>query len=426
MNQSPLPQWSLASLVIASMIGAAVFTTSGFAIADLGDPRWVMVAWVIGGVIAICGAISYGQLARLLSENGGEYLYLSRFVHPGLGFVAGWVSFLAGFTGAGALAALAFEAYAWGASGPPVGVPRGTLAIGLVVFCTIAHAFHTRRGALSQNILVTTKLLLIAVFIVWSLTCWDRWQISTAPLPALPRSNVLSLATSVMWISLSYCGFNAAIYVAGEAEHGWHDISGAMIKATLAVTLLYLLLNTIFVFGPAPDQIAGKENVASIAAQAIGGTRLAILVRVAICLGLASSVSSTVMAGPRVYAKMASDGVFPTWFDSEISPPTRSVLLQGIAIIVVVTVASLQDLLSYLSLTLSLCSAATVGILLLRRSGGEAISKIGSIAAWFYVLATCVIIGLAAWDRPDKAIATVITLASGAIVYWCMEWSHAE
>lgn len=413
-----LGQGSLATLVIASMIGAGVFTTSGFAIADLGDPRIVMLAWAIGGVIAIAGAISYGQLARLLTDNGGEYLFLSRFVHPAAGFIAGWVSFLAGFTGAGALAALAFETYALGENGAHSWLPPGTVAILLVAGCTFAHAFHTERGATSHNTLVVLKLLLIGLFIAWSLTTLPRWHVMTTELPVIERVDVFTLATSVMWISLSYCGFNAAVYVGREAKQGWPDIAGAMIKAAIGVTLLYLVINAVFVFGPPPELIAGKQNVAEVAADAIGGNTLSTIVRIAICLGLASSVSSTVMAGPRVYAKMAGDGVFPKWFDDDLSPPTRTVLLQGIAIAIVVSIASLQDLLEYLSLTLSLCSAATVAVLLIRRRRGNPISRSGIVAAWFYVVATCLIIALAAWHRPDNAIATVVTLVSGGVLYW--------
>src|SRR5688572_33409620 len=94
------------------MIGAGIFTTSGFALGDLGSANRVMAAWVVGGVIALSGALSYGGLVRRMTESGGEYLFLSRLIHPVAGFIAGWVSLLAGFTGAIAFAARAFETYA--------------------------------------------------------------------------------------------------------------------------------------------------------------------------------------------------------------------------------------------------------------------------------------------------------------------------
>lgn len=417
-TRGTLSQSSLAAIVVASMVGAGVFTTSGFAIADLGSAHWVMLAWAVGGLIAVCGAISYGQLARLLIDNGGEYLYLSRYVHPAVGFVAGWVSFLAGFTGAGALAAITFESYALPEASRPTWMPEGSLAIGAVLLATAAHAFHTLRGARGHNLLVLIKLLLIGAFIIFAFCTLPRWHGVSADAQTIATPSVFVFATSVMWISLSYCGFNAAIYVAAEAKGGWSDVSGSMVKSAVAITLLYLLLNSIFLYGPPPDSIAGQPNVAEIASRSIGGNSLATLVQVAICLALASSVSSTILAGPRVYAKMAQDGVFPKWFASEVSPPTRSVLLQGIAIAIVVSFSSLQGLLGYLGLTLSLCSAATVGILLFDRHRDFVMTDFGKLFCWAYVLATCVIASLAAWNRPGQTTATIITFLSGILVYY--------
>ena len=105
--------FSLVCLVIANMVGAGVFTTSGFALADLGSPGRVVAAWLVGGVFALCGALRYGGLVKRMSESGGDYLFLSRVIHPVAGFIAGWVSLLAGFTGALAFAALVFESYAF-------------------------------------------------------------------------------------------------------------------------------------------------------------------------------------------------------------------------------------------------------------------------------------------------------------------------
>ena len=93
------------------MLGAGVFTTSGFAIGDLGSPVYVLLAWFLGGLLALCGAISYGALSKLMPVSGGEYYFLSRSIHPLAGFIAGWISLLAGFTGAIALAALAFDGF---------------------------------------------------------------------------------------------------------------------------------------------------------------------------------------------------------------------------------------------------------------------------------------------------------------------------
>ena len=411
---------ALSMLVAASMIGAGVFTTSGFALADLGSTSLVMCAWIVGATLAISGAISYGMLADHITESGGEYLFLSRFVHPAAGFVAGWVSLLAGFTGAGAYAATAFESYALPAAARPTWLPEGSLAIVLVIGATAMHALNTRRGAISQSSLVAIKLSLLALFITYSLIVMPTWSGGgTLPIEKRsPWSSVGSFATSVMWISLSYSGFNAAIYVAGEAKDGARGVKQAMWKGTILVTVFYLLLNTIFLYAPDVSSIAGQQDIAAIAASKVGGAQLAWLVRIIVCTGLATSVSSILMAGPRVYAKMAKDGLFPRYFDAPKPPPTRSVLLQGAAIIVVVLMTGLRDLLSYLGLTLGISAACTVATLFFARQTGDKASqpsKSRYIIAGYYTTGTLVLAALAAWNRPAEALATLATILAGVI-----------
>jgi len=429
-SQKPLDRLALTALVIASMIGAGVYTTSGLALHDLRHPWLVLLAWLVGACIAICGAIGYSLLVEKLTENGGEYLYLSRFVHPAAGYMAGWVSLLAGFTGAGAYAAVAFEAYALPDDLRPPWLPPKTLALALVAAATLTHAFNTRRGAANQNRIVLLKLGLLAALIVIAYVMMGRWQ-GGAPLATtakMPAVGLLTFATSVMWISLSYCGFNAAIYVAEESKRGASAITFAMLIGTITVTVIYLLLNAFFVFAPKPLQIAGQEDVAAVAASVVGGVWFEHAVRIAICIGLISSVSSVLMSGPRVYAKMASDGYLPRLFVSHASPPTRSVVTQGILVAVVVCFSTLQGLLSYLGMTLALCAAATVGTLFLpwvKRASRSTdspgrptrVNLLRHAAALLYVVATLVIAGLAAWNKPIEGAAAAGTLCLGGIVY---------
>lgn len=446
-SEKPLSPTSVTFLVVASMIGAGVYTTSGFAIADLGDARLVMVAWAIGGLIAICGAVSYGLLAHQIAENGGEYLYLSRRFHPAAGFVAGWISIVAGFTGAGALAALTFEAYLFPAetdlaaglllqSEPSAGessaggfFPRGSVAVALTATWTMLHCFRIGPGRIGQNILVAVKLGLIVVFVGVSLVHIDKWQGLDSLAAALPTPDRpgpshlwLAMAGTLTWISLSYSGFNAAIYIAGESSGGGSSVSRSMILATAVVTGFYLMINAVFVFGPPYQIIAGKQDIAAIAAQWIGGDQLAILVRGIICIGLASSVSATLMAGPRVYAKMASDGLLPACFDSPNPPPTGSVVVQGIAIMVMILSTRLQSLLSYLSLTLAISAAVTIALCCYRdlsfRRGWIVLFR--SVAVGVYVAGTLLSATIAGIHRPWEAVTSIATIAIGLAIYFLL------
>jgi APA family basic amino acid/polyamine antiporter len=416
---------TLTSLVIASMIGAGVFTTSGFALGDLGTPGRVMLAWLVGGGVALCGAVSYGALARRMTESGGEYLFLSRAIHPLLGFLAGWVSLLAGFTGAIAFAATALEAYALPDTARPPWLPHDALATLVVVGAGVAHGWRVQRGALSHNVVVFAKLGLIAAFLLYALLRSPAllWQGGAVIAPSESRPPPFSLsafAVTSMWISLSYSGFNAAVYVAGEARTADVTVPRAMVVGTLVVTALYLALNAIFVYVPRPEAIVQQKDVAARAAFALGGEPLALAVRVIIVLALLTSVSAMVMTGPRVYARMAEDGVFPALFRLRRDVPRAAVTLQVILAVIVIWIAELQELLSYLGFLLSLSAAATVASLFVLRwrEGAQRIAIPGyPLTPGCFVLCTLGFAGLAALRRPLEPIVGVATIAVGIVLY---------
>ncbi|MEX2480528.1 MAG: APC family permease [Gammaproteobacteria bacterium] len=417
---------TLTAIVIANMIGAGVFTTSGFTLAALHTPQRVLAAWLIGGVLALCGALSYGALARRITGSGGEYLFLSRAVHPAAGFVAGWVSLLAGFTGAIAFAAHAFEAYLLPLISVPAGWPAGWLAVTVIVLAGFAHGVTARPGAVAQNVLVGVKFALLCGIVVYAFafapaTAWQGGPLLGADGDVAPLS-WSALALSVMWISLSYSGFNAAVYVAGEVAQARRLVPRALLLGTLLVTALYLALNAVFVYVPAPALIAGSEDVAAHAAHALGGRPLANLVRLVIALALLTSVSSMIMIGPRVYAQMAADGVLPHWFHKAGQVPRRAVALQVVLAVLVVMIAKLEVLLSYLGFTLTLSTALTVASLFVLRARDGAVRVPVPGYPWvpgFYVVTTLACALLAAAHRPLEALVGLLTIGCGLLAWRC-------
>ncbi|MCA9049781.1 MAG: APC family permease [Planctomycetaceae bacterium] len=394
---------SLTSLVVASMVGTGVFTTSGYTLAAVGTPGRVLLCWMAAGVIACCGAVAYGRLAALIPQSGGEYLYLSRNVHPMAGFLAGWTSLVAGFSGAIATAAVAFESYAVPETVRPEWLPQDAVAVLLVVLCGLLHARSAYHGSLFQNVVVFVKLLTLGVFVIIVLTKLPTHQwhwTQTDNTPETTRDVISAMAVSLVWISLSYAGFNAAIYVASESADAAALIPKSLLIGTVGVTCGYIVLNAVFVTSVPASQMASQDAVAAIAAGAVGGRRLEFLIRLAVSLGLLTSVSAMIMAGPRVYSQMADDGVFPEVFGSRAGGIPKSVLLQtviaaGLILIQRVLVeigwitSSLLGLLSYLGTTLSVSSAACVATLYLPNVRRRMLrSVVVDIAAGFYVTAT--------------------------------------
>lgn len=421
----PLGLPSTTSLVVASMIGAGVYSTSGFALADLGSRYLVITAWGLAGLVALCGAISYGALAREIGESGGEYVFLTRRVHPLAGFLAGWVSLLAGFSGAIAFAALALESYTLPVL--PWELPPGWLAAVVIAGCVLLHALHVRFGAGMQNSLVALKL-----FALVGLVLYGTWCIAFSEAIDLERGEArwswLAFANTLTWISLSYSGFNAAVYVFDEVDKPDKTVPRSLVWGTLLVTVLYLAVNAMALWSGPVEQIAGKEDVVAVAAGLLGGRGFAAFARAVIIASLATSVSAMVMSGPRVYAKMAADRLFPVPLPSGDKSMTAAVLLQGGLAMALVFLATLRELLDYLGFMLSVSAAGAVATLFViaHREGEHFKRPYGyPFTPAFFVGATLLFGTMTALRRPGScATAAAATIASGCLLYAWLRWNE--
>lgn len=407
---------SATALVVASMIGAGVFTTSGFALADLGSPARVLSAWAVGGVTAACGALCYGALGRALPESGGEYTYLARTLHPLAGFLAGWVSLLAGFTAPIAAAALGLQAYL--ASSFELGGDPRWIGTGAILGAGALHGLRLAPGVAAQNAAVALKLALILVFVV--LGAWRLAPTLAAPTAPPAAFDPGAFAVALVWISFAYSGWNAAGYVAGEVREPERNLPRALLLGTGLVTLAYLALNAVFVFAAPSAELAGKPEIGALAAEALGGPGLRRFLTLIVALALFTSVSSMVMAGPRVYARMAADGLFPRALAFTGDAPGRAVALQVALSIAVVWIADLRELIGYCGFTLGLCAAAAVlGLLRLRRRLGAARVPIPGfpLVPAVYLAMTLFASGYMAVREPVKAGLGLATVAVGWAAY---------
>lgn len=404
------------------MIGSGVFVTSGFSLGDLRSPALVVLAWIVAGCIAIAGALSYGKLIRLMPESGGEYLFLSRAFHPMFGFIAGWVSMFAGFSAAIAIAALAFEEYALQIElVADFKLLPGVIAVSAVVLAALLHGIKVKLGAAAQNIAVGSKIFLLLAFLAYAAFKLEPSAIKNElePISGLPLAT--AFCTQLMWIALSYMGFNAAVYIADEVEDAESRIPNALLLGTTIVVILYVSLNFVFVYSTDSANLAGQKVVAGIAAQSLGGAAFKSLFIAIILVALFTSVTSMMMAAPRVYAKMADEGMLPGIFRFQNETPIYSIVLQTVLACVIVFMTDLKNLLGYLGVTLSLCAAASVSTLFLPRFWrGQ--SPYFLIAPLFYVVATLLAVFMTVWYNPftggEKSVyAAFITFGVGVVLY---------
>jgi len=406
---------SASALVVATMIGTGIFTTSGLLLADLREPWAVMVVWVVGAVFAALGALCYGALSRAIPESGGEYLFVSRTIHPSIGSVVGWVTLPAGFAAPVAASAYAFGAYVaeWLPSWHPQ-LP-GTL---LILAFSILHATNVRRGAWTQNAGVILNLTLIVVFIAVALPRSELPAVSVkSAFLAAPFS---VYAVSLTWVSYSFFGWNSAAYIGGEVINPVRNLPRAMMLGTGVVAMLYLAMNMAFLGSAPAADLSGKVEIGRVAARFLGGESAAEIVTVMVVLVLTTSVSSFIMAGPRVYAKMAEDGYMPAWMrPSGGKPPTVSIWVQSTLALAILWTATFDGLLTYIGFTLSFANAATiVGLIVLRRAKGAEVR----VPGWPWVpgafLAIWSVMAVLTFrDRPVESFTGLATLAVG-LIFW--------
>jgi len=402
---------SATAMVVANMVGTGVFTTSGFLLADLKSPWPVLAVWLIGGALAALGALSYGALARRLPESGGEYLFLSRTLHPSLGYVAGWISLLVGFSAPLAAAAMAFGTYA----GPwfPHVRPEVLGTVLILVFSAL-HSANVRAGAWVQNTAVLFKVILILGFVGFA-----AGRLGATPLPSPQPAPLALMGVSLVWVSFSYAGWNAAIYIGSEITNPERNLPRSLMLGTALVTLIYLALNAVFVFSAPIDQLAGKLEVGRVAATALGGPAWGNAVSALVALVLVSSASSLTMTGPRVYARMAEDRYLPAFLAARNAPPVNSILLQSALALTLLWSSTFDQLLTYIGFTLGLSTAATVvGLIRIRLQEGPQLH----VPGWPWVpgsflLVTLAITGFAIAQRPKESLAGLATILLGLLAW---------
>ena len=354
-----------AALVVANMVGTGIFTSLGFQVGEIPSRPAIMALWTLGGILALCGALCYAELSAALPRSGGEYHFLGRIYHPALGFMAGIVSIVVGFAAPVALSAMAFGSYLQGVF-PAVWPLAASIAV--VVIVTLFHLRDLRVSSIFQVLFTVLKiglvLFLIAAFFAAP---------ATEPAPAAEWSSYLltaPFAVSLMFTLYAYSGWNAATYILGEVRTPSRVIPAALAAGTLLVMALYLGLNAAFLHAAPTSLLAGKLNVAQVAAESVFGTSGGRLVAGVIALGLISAISAMVWAGPRVAMVIGED--YPRafgWLQVRTASgiPAAAVAAQSVLTLLLLLTSTFEQVLVYTQFALLACSfLAVLGVIVYR------------------------------------------------------------
>ncbi|MBV8849429.1 MAG: amino acid permease, partial [Methylobacteriaceae bacterium] len=293
------------AIVIADMVGVGVFTSLGFQVQAVSSNFVILVLWLVGGLIALCGAFCYAELSAMFPRSSGEYNFLTRAYSPGTGFLAGWLSATVGFSAPVALAAMAFGDYFKSIvpGAPPLA--SGLIAIWLI---SAFHLVGLRQGSAFQIASTILKLALIVAFVVAGFAIGGSEPVSFMP-KAGDSSLILSapFAMSLVFVMYAYSGWNAATYIVSEIKDPQRSLPKALFMGTGTVIVLYLALNAVFLYTTPVSDLAGQLNVAQVVGTHIFNQSGGRIVGALICLGLISTISAMMWIGPRVTMTMGED-----------------------------------------------------------------------------------------------------------------------
>jgi basic amino acid/polyamine antiporter, APA family len=408
MKDHRLGLFSGMGMVIANMIGAGVFLSTGFMAQDL-DPKYILLAWAIGAFLALSGAKAYAGIAQMVPHSGGEYRFLSSLVHPALGYLAGWASLLLGFS-----APIAIDAIAAGAFANTLSAwinPKLFAAI-LIVILTTVHAIGLRFSMTTQNVLVVIKIVLVVGFMAVGLAggnnSWPQWkppnQSSGFPLGPFMQN--------LFYIAFAFSGWNAAVYAASEFRDPRRDVPRAMLLGCSIVGVIYLLVNWVFVANLTPEQCqivftyeTARITLGHLIMKNLVGEFGAACMSILAIIAFISAMSAMTFIGPRVYAAMSRDGFLPRILQGkEGKPPIGAVVLQGAIALFLVFAYQLSDVLNNVGAILTLFSALTVFSLFWIRFKRRSTVRPASIdlaAAFFYLMLSGVMLYYGFKKLPD-------------------------
>lgn len=365
MSESPshnrhVSMWTASSFVVASMIGTGVFTSLGFQLNDIKSVFPLMMLWIIGGIVALCGALSYSELGAALPRSGGEYHLLSRIIHPAIGFAGGFVSATVGFSAPAVLAAMALGKYFTAVF--PVFNPIWVAFI-MILFFHLLHAFSLKWGTFFQGWSTAVKVGLIFIFICAGFMIASGQNITIFPKPGDMKLMMSSgFAVSLVWVYYAYTGWNSTVYFAGEVKNPQKDLPSSLLMGTFFVMVLYVLINYVFLYTTPIAEMAGKVEVGYISGLKVFGETGAGLIGLGISILLLSTVSSYVFIGPRIMETMGEDHSYISLLAKQNKQgiPVYAFILQLVICLLFIFTSSFEQVLMYTGIALIITNSATV------------------------------------------------------------------
>ena len=419
---------TVTAVVIANMIGTGVFTSLGFQLLDIQSGFAILLLWALGGLIAVCGSMTYAELGSALPRSGGEYNFLTEIYHPSAGFISGWISATIGFSAPTALAAITFSTYLLTIF-PEINNDwlRKIIACSLIVILAFIHSSNRKSSGGLQMIFTVMKVGVIILFCFGAILFAKNIQ----PVSFSPNNNDIStifsgsFAVSLIYVSYAYTGWNAATYLSSEIERPQKYLPLILISGTTIVTVLYILLNFVFLSVAPIEDMQGKIEIGFIAAQSAFGGSVANFTGLVLSLLLISTVSAMTIAGPRVLQVIGEDFKVLNILSRKRKDgiPSTAIYIQSLIAIIFILSSSFESILVFAGFTLALNSFVTVIAVFVLRSKQPNLPR--PYKTFGYPFTPLIYLALTGWtlyfviiNRPIEVLFSLGIILSGLIFYY--------
>ena len=423
-HDRPLGFCSATGAVIATMIGAGIFGATGGFAHELGSDTNVLLVWLFCGLLALTGALSFGELGAMMPRSGGCYTYNRHLYGNTAGYLSGVLSFLLAFVGAAAFITLLLGVYVQEII---PGIPPAATASAVVLVFTLIHSIGLREGNYVNNFFTIFKVGVILAFIV------AGFQANVEPTvnPAATNPGVFSapFASAMLTASFAYLGWETSSWIAGDIHDPKRNLPRSLIAGTVFVTVLYLLLNSVFLRAQSASTMTGEiEAIGLHATKILFGPAASQWFKWMVVVLLISTTSTILMVGARLVASMARDSQLPAMLGrpSPTRAPQNALILQAALTLIFIfaanSVGSVGTILDYIGLPLTLIMGSTVaGVFVLRKREPKTERP---FRVPLYPVTPLIFLGLSAWMALSAITLNWKTAAASAatvLIVWALK-----
>ncbi len=435
-------------VMVGIIIGSGIFLTTGIIAKSIPSGGLILLAWFVGGILTLAGALTYAELGAAIPEAGGQYVYLREAYGPIAGFLFGWILFLVYMTGGIAALALAFAEYT-GYFFPSLGTENIILnlnvplfqssfryslsagqivGVGVILLLSVFNFIGVGLGKFIQNVFTVIKISILAAIIVFGLAVGKGTapDLSLNPMGLDFSSLLIGFGVSLVAIAWAFDGWNNVNFVAGEIKYPKRNLPLALILGTLGTTFLYVLVNYVYLYALPIQEAVGVVRIAEKATGALFGSSTGALISALVIVSVFGALNGSILVGPRVYYAMAKDGLFfrrVAYVHPRFRTPGFSILIQAIWASLLTLLGTFEQLFTFaMFIAILFWIAATASVFTLRKKlpdlprpyktwGYPVIPAIFIIASTGILLNTLV-------EKPAEALAGLLLTALGIPVYY--------